>query len=531
MTPLEELERSLRAACARSPEIASVVSNLGKWLQSIVDSAGTATPFLKPADEAIAGGGAPPVPAPVLAPVPVPAATLAPAPPPLPTKKTTMTIGGQQVEVEVTYDITAPKEFGRPLVVEQPTRPLFTGPDLKVVADRCRLKAEACRWAVRRRALKAANADHMSEVAPTDRAVVERAKALPSCWVWMVDPNFAGRMPDDETLGLLAALYENLASAAETAARVDADDERRPRFIERALLLLAEAQSALRVASEERLFIEREQDQFDSYDWLRDYSQTHRHFIGRFMRLNDGADPAAHARVSGDLAALAKEFDATRSAAKERTKLLNKVKYEVKRLAEAEPGEESLERSRSLDAAVATLLSAGVQPSDAELREVIMPAEERLPDEFDASDPLRRVLAEVQRFVASRDQGREPPPARAPTVEVLQAAKLLEGRRVFLVGGQKNEMARRALERDLLIGELRWMTTNEHQSTAPFEPEVARADVVIVLIRFSGHAFVDDLAEMCDRYDKAYVRVPAGYSTAQVAHHVLKQASRKLVRS
>lgn len=548
-TSLEDVDRALRIAVQRSSEVRELIRSVGNWFSRIASETEGERPVPPSADAiAPAVGSKPATPDTIVREEP-----LSPPPITLPTKRTTMRIGEQDVEIEVPYDPMMPKTFGNPRVIEAPpevdagTGPLAGGePDLSLVVSRCRVKADACRWAIERRRLKSMNADHMSEIAPTDRATVERAKALPECWVWMVDPNFADRMPDDEALRLFASLYDNLAAAAELTSTVDGDDERRGKFIERAVGLLAEAQSALRIGAETMLFIEKERDQMEAYLWLKEYSQRFRIYIGRFMRLNDPAEPAQHNRLSADLASVKAEFTSYRSAAKVRKSLLNKVKYEAKRLGDlvpangggGEPGsptpeamEELLAHARTLDSAVQALLREGVPPSDVELRELILPVEDVIPEDFDPSDAFRRVLIEAERYRAAKEEkaiASEPAPARAVSAEVKHAASMLAGKRMFIVGGIRNEMSRRAIERDLGLAEVRWVTTVEHQSTAPFEAEVARADVVVVLVRFSGHAFVDDLGEMCARYDKAYVRIPAGYSTAQIAHHTVKQVSRKL---
>ncbi len=550
--PLQDLELSLRAAIERSPEIREIVRSLGVWLESLADPQriGRTESSVSPAERVSSNPRIAPPPIPTEA--RTPQASAVPAPVVLPTKRTTMRIGGQDVEVEVPYDITTPKTFGNPRVVDDAPAAtddahgtwgtVTAAPDLSLVVTRAKVKADGCRWAVERRRLRSINADHITEIAPTDRSIVERAKAQPGCWVWMVDPNFVTRMPDDEALLRFAALYDNLAAAAELTRGIDGDDDRRSRFIERAVALLAEAQSALRIECEQTLDIEREGDQMEAYLWLKDYSQQFRIYIGQFMRLNDPADPAQHNRLAGDIASLKAQFNSYRSSAKVRTTLLNKVKYEAKRLAglagsgggsEAEPSvaeiEEAVAHARTLDTAVAALLNEGTPPSDAGLRELIMPVEDMIPDAFEPSEAFQRVLIEIERFRASRDEKEGPPVPRAPSAEVKKAASMLEGKRMFIVGGIRNEMSRRAIERDLALAEAKWDSTVEHQSTAPFEPEVARADIVVVLVRFSGHAFVEDLGEMCNRYEKPYIRLPAGYSTAQIAHHVLKQASRKLV--
>ena len=73
------------------------------------------------------------------------------------------------------------------------------------------------------------------------------------------------------------------------------DLEANREFFEPALDLLAEAQSALRVAID-RIDGPKDQDQFRVYDWLRGVAAREQIFIRRHMRLDDPADPAPSPR-------------------------------------------------------------------------------------------------------------------------------------------------------------------------------------------------------------------------------------------
>lgn len=543
MDGLQALEASLRAAIARYPEFRGVVRDLGIWLGSIAGSAddacgaaGTGDPVAATKGVSEVSESAPGAPG-------RPAAEPA-RPTPL-TKTSTLTLGGISVPVTAVIDPTAPKEFGRPRVIEP--EPIVAGfantpgslaalgappVDLDRIIARCAIKADACRWVREKRALVSQGRSE-EEILPLRRAIIERAKANPGCWTWMLDPNFSDRVPGDTELAMFADLYDNMRGAGVLVERVlGAAPAVQDVFLRDALLVLAEAQSSLRVAVEEVLLIERENDQVDCFAWLKFTTQTHRVFLDRFMRWDDPGNPAERSRVAANIARMTEAFERAASAGRERNKLFNKVRYEAKRAGSVEPDERG-EYWDKLAQAVAGILSAGVPASDAELREALLPARPYRPEGLDPSSGLARAFAEMDRVISARgerDEDDDSPPAggREATAEVVKAASLLEGKRAVIIGGIRNEQARESLERDLRLRELRWVTTNEHQSTAPFEPEVARSDLAIVLVRFSGHAFVEDVRGMCDRYGKPYVRVPGGYGTNQIAHHVLKQASRKL---
>lgn len=547
MDRLRELEESIRAAMDRYPEFRSVVRGLGLWLESIADEPVAAPgPRESGAESAFAGvfGKAEPSKAPGSTSREAAPAPVAPAEPPRPApifKNTTLRLGDAKVEIAAAVDINAPKEFGKPRVVEPDVAgwtasgggamgaPLV---DLDRISARCAVKRDACRWVLKKHRAEAAG-QPVENLQPERRAIVERAKANPGCWVWMLDPHFADQMPGDEVVEMFAELYANLHGSAELADRViqglgapGLNDE----TLRAALLLLAEAQSSLRVAAEDSLYIERENDQFDAFLWLKYTTQSRRVFLDRFMRMDNPGDPRDRARLASDIDGLRRRIEQTGGVSKERSKVLSKARYAAGRAAGAAP-EDRDEFWCSLRDALESATALGIAPSDRSIREILIPITASRPAWIESDSALGRALSEADRFLRSRAEfnGEDGEVSgREPTEEVRLAASLLEGKSAVIIGGIPNEPARASLQRDLHLADLRWITTREHQSTAPFEPEVARAELVIALVRFSGHAFIEDLGEMCGKYDKPFVRVPAGYNTNQVAHHVLKQASRKL---
>src|SRR5690606_28392576 len=116
--------------------------------------------------------------------------------------------------------------------------------ELPRIEHRCRLKAEACRWALERRDLLAAGAEFALEIRPRDDHQIARAKAVPDCFLWMagkVEPQADNR----EDWEQLEAAFEVLADAVAVLRAVIPFREEE-RDIYRALVeLLAECQSAL----------------------------------------------------------------------------------------------------------------------------------------------------------------------------------------------------------------------------------------------------------------------------------------------
>ncbi len=77
----------------------------------------------------------------------------------------------------------------RPSPVEpapaSPERPSAPDAELPTIEAHLRLKADGARWAANRRRLMDRKADFREEIAPNDRALSDRSRALPDCHLWM----------------------------------------------------------------------------------------------------------------------------------------------------------------------------------------------------------------------------------------------------------------------------------------------------------------------------------------------------------
>jgi hypothetical protein len=119
--------------------------------------------------------------------------------------------------------------------------------------------------------------------------------------------------------------------------------------------------------------------------------------------------------------------------------------------------------------------------------------------------------------------------SQEPSVLVKDASRLLSGRSIVLIGGNRRREAQESLRAALGLKELVWVETKEHQAVEAFEPLIARSDVALVLlaIRWSSHAF-GDVKQICERHGKPLVRLPGGYNPNQVAAQILAQCSGQL---
>lgn len=401
-------------------------------------------------------------------------------------------------------------------------------PDLPLIARRSRIKAEACRWAVEKRRRLADGANFLADLKGAEDDLLGRLKMLPNCYIGVLHRDTY--LADDEPLERLACCFENVAAAADLledlAPSGSADDALRG-----AMSLFAAAQSALRIAVAEA-YLTRDTDQDEAFRWLSIQTQHLRILIERHMRLDDPADPRDWPGLRERIAAAHDEVRRVADSARRRGRLFKLVHYHAKALATDSSFAPEHDWRRLLDG-LQGLSESGLPPTDPRLREPLTPLVGTVPEGVPIPDGAGAILAAVDAYLdaAEADESEPDPSAREPTAEVRRAAALLRGRRAVLIGGEARRQHRERLERELGLAELCWIGTREHQSTAPFEPEIARpdTDLVIVIVGLSSHSFVWDTGEMCRKHGKIMVRLPKrGYNINQVAHQVLSQASEKL---
>jgi hypothetical protein len=183
--------------------------------------------------------------------------------------------------------------------------------------------------------------------------------------------------PDLEQFDVAAACFENLAEALSVVKQVlDAPELHQNQF-ELGLDLLAESQSALRVAVAQ-VGAQFDTDQLRVYNWLRETAAENRMFIQRYMRLDDPADPRGWSNLAARIDALDASLQEAQQRTKHRRRLLGKVRHKAS-LISREP-EHSIEHWRLLVATVDELVTGGLPPSNRDLRDMLLPIVEDLPE-------------------------------------------------------------------------------------------------------------------------------------------------------
>lgn len=524
---LEALLSSFTHAVRHQPEVRNALHELGRWLVDVTqsDGVGASNPF--------GGNGASSSAAPA-PPRPASSSPFAPRVVPVSTverevrvgdaritTRVAETQGGARIEAsDLTPDIRGPR-----VIMETPAH---RRADLLTIARRARLKAEAARWVAHRNVALAEGEMTPNEAAERGAEFIRQARTMESCWLWMLDPS----MPpyQGEELNRVAENYETLALAAEIAQQVPQAWQADPPD-DVLCHLIAEAQSAVR-ASLLDIDLRNDTDQLDLYWWLRDQTAPDRLFIRRFMKTDDPADPDNWADLRNRLEAWLGDHKRETENDRDRRNLVGKVRYHVNRAVAATDESEIMEEWAQAGKAMAEWVGRGYPPSDRSICDLLVPYLDRIPEELELPDEAERVIDAAEMLAESRERvvtiSIEGPAAKR-SAEVEEAARLLKGKVVVLIGGSERPLSKRMLERDLGLKEIRWLASRPHESIDSFIPEITRPDVdlVLLMIRFSSHSY-GDLAEICAKYNKPFVRLPSGYGSSQVAHQILQQVSERL---
>ena len=405
--------------------------------------------------------------------------------------------------------------LGRARPGPDPPKPLPSSPSSPAeqedtLAPGCRAKAEAARWAAERQRRIRERDQNPDADEPTDPELRRWAETLTDAYYW-ASTNDPSGSADPKTLDEVGGCFETLAAALDL---VDAAVQRKG-GLDKTLLLLAEAQTAVRWALQ-RLGMRDDPDQLAAYEAVRQIAARHRIFLKRFLRADDRADPGAW---PGLLARIEARSGNDALSQRQRSLLGTLGSFQAS-------GEESW---RAVVDVVEELVADGLPPSSRELRDLLLPFLDDMPEVDDPPPGFRLVLREIDRYLATRASHTPTVASTEPTAEVRRAAKLLSGRSAVLIGGVRRPQAQETLTRGLGLRELVWIATREHQSIRGFEATIARPEVAVVLlaIRWSSHAF-GDVKQFCDRHGKPLVRLPGGYNPAQVAAQILAQCSGQL---
>jgi hypothetical protein len=389
------------------------------------------------------------------------------------------------------------------------------GAELSVLEARCSEKADVARWVAEGHRTAQDGAEPRDELLRSDPEIQSWAEKLTDGFYWM-NAASSSSTSDMSALEHLAGCFDAVSAGL---ALVKAS-EAHPKGLARGLPLLAEAQSALRRALS-RLNVPSDPDQEGVYEWVRATAARHRIFL-RHMRSDDLADPADWPK----LVARIEDERASGQKTPAQLKELERIENHQKQIVEAQ-GTVS-DWSEIIDA-VEELVGGNLPASSKEIRDLLLPIIDELPEREELPRNFQRVLKEIDRFLATRPQAVRPEPAHEPIPEVKRARELLCEKSIVVIGGSRRREVQASLKKALGLKSLIWIETKEHQSIETFAPVIARPEVTLVLlaIRWSSHAF-GEVRQFCEHHHKPLVRLPGGYGVNQVAAQIVMQSSEQL---
>ncbi len=409
-----------------------------------------------------------------------------------------------------------PRSVSRPI----PT----TDEDLPLIEERCRLKAEAARWCASRRKLLAAGADYHTEIRPVDQDLFRKAKEI-GCYLWMCDPN-RPQHSDSNPFDILGDCYEALAEGLALLLLILHERGTHHDSFEDAVQFVAEAQSALVVAIQ-RMNGPADEDQGKVFYWLRGIADQEEFVIRRFMRLDDPASPSGVPGLLHRIAAIRTRVGDARDRGRRHRKCLGSLQHCVEQIRSV-TCRDAEEQWQSVNRFLDDLVNDGMPPSHVQVRELLLPVIDDMPEGIQVSRGFALVLRECDRFLASRPHPFEKD-AIGPASDVVAVRKLLKGRSLVLIGGYRRLAAEKAIKQSFALSEVIWLEAGPTASV--FESSIAKPEVAAALlaIRWSPHAY-GDVAKICERLGKPLVRLPGGYNPNQVAAQILSQCSDRLAK-
>lgn len=447
-----------------------------------------------------------------------------------PVSRVPLVIGGSSVEVAVRGD-GASIQAARNSVPVRQEAPASEGPaplDLSLISARSKLKADACRLAIRRRA---AAGDPTAEHAVLEvmNQQIAKAKSMTDCFLWSFWPHET--QPSDERLDAIADCYEALSAAAGLCERLTAGAAARGADeMTEAFTLMAQASSALRIALGWSWLRSDDVDQEESHLWLRHETEVRGIFVPRHMRLDDPADPAGAGAVTERVGAINARLDNQAARTRQVDAALNRVRYHAKRFPgpdrpDARADTHDARRvNEALDELTQTLGLAATHPRIREALNGITAA--AFPDDAPAAAPVLAALGATTAGAA----GAVVEQTRAWSDRVTGLRAMLSGGSVVIIGGEPRADAIERIEEAFGLSEVVWVELSEHGTGQPMRAPIFRPEtlLVVVIIKLAGHLHAEEARAYAREADKPCVLLTAGYNPEQIASAIEDQALERL---
>lgn len=429
--------------------------------------------------------------------------------------KPTLSITPPPVVIPTDFSLAKPPTPRPPTPADEVERGVVPT-DLAIIARRCQLKSEAARY------IAARKCGGIPTTTPED--LIRRAAESPDCDLWMLHPgDYVDAAKAWEDLGGAFAVGAEAANLL--AVLKELPDALAERQRERVLYAVAESQAMLWAGV---LDVHRrvDNDQVQLFVHVREEARNAQIYINRYLRREDRVSADVWPDLLSRIAVLKEQLGDVRGKARLREKGLNSLKYKLRKMSESLANTDEWPRVLEL---LEDVVAAGVPPSNADIRDLLLPVLDTLPEDQEPGPNAERVFRAVNEYLLTRT----PPPnelnTEEPPPDVQAVAELLRGREVVLIGGVERTAARRSIERAFGLASLNWISTRPHESVTIFEPAVARSDVAVVLlaIRWASHSY-GDVKGYCEKYGKPMVYLAGGYNPNQIAHQILSQVGDRL---
>ena len=205
----------------------------------------------------------------------------------------------------------------------------------------------------------------------------------------------------------------------------------RPGRLEQSLPLLAEAQSALRAAIQ-GIHAPNDPDQLQVFEWLKRTAAQQHVYIKRHMRADDLADPTRWRDLLDRIARVDARYQQTRRRSQKEGAWIDRVRRHLELIGEGKGAERDWQE---LIKTIDEMVSEGIAPSNSEIRELLLPVIDELPDRDELPHGFRLVLREIDRFLATRTPSSGAAVSSRTNRRGQGARRLLEGRSAVLIGG------------------------------------------------------------------------------------------------
>ncbi|MCC6286039.1 MAG: hypothetical protein IT439_12200 [Phycisphaerales bacterium] len=445
-----------------------------------------------------------------------------------------LTLGDARVHLSIqgtTEELGRARAAAEHAPAREPAAEPFVEIDLGLVEERCRLKASSCRLLIERRGARGGSEAERAAVERLN-TMIARAKTLPNCFLWVFWQQEV--QPADDDLLVIAECYDALADAVSLVRRIDAPGgEGHPGDMPLAFAWLAEASSALRVALADTWLARDDQDQYETHQWLRRETAGRRVYIQRHMTLDDPAQPAGATDLRAKIRELLDLLSRRADVSKQVHNTIGQVRYHAGLIAK-NGVEHASEHWPRIESALERLASWGVGPTDPRVKEALnrLAAAAR-PAGSHPAGLLAAALGAIEGAVAGvADTAPDEPEStgRAWSTEVLTVRAWLRGKRMVVIGGERNLPAIARLEEAFALREVEWVSLTEHGSGAPMRAPIQRPEtaLVIVIIKLTGHLHADEARAYAADSGKPCVVLPGGYNPERVAVEISSQASERL---